>query len=247
MKPNSIGPPVIYLGNKVSKVTLENGNHAWAFSSSQYVQDACSNVKRHLMSKGKSQMKTVKSPCSCKYQPKIDILKPLSLTDVAYFQSLIGILRWIVELGRVDIAVEVSMLALMMALPRQGHLEEIFHIFSYLSDKHNVEMVFDLTVPDINDEDFPKHDWSHTPFSQNKEPIPDHHPKPRGFGFHLLANVDSDHAGDSITRQSRTGFIVYCNSAPIYWYTKKQRGIKTSSFSSEFMAMKTCCEYLRGL
>ena len=35
--------------------------------------------------------------------------------------------------------------------------------------------------------------------------------------------------------------------APIYWYSKKQTGIETSTFGSEFIAMKQCCEYLRGL
>ena len=34
IKEGSVGPPTIYLGNKVSKVTLENGVKAWAFSSS---------------------------------------------------------------------------------------------------------------------------------------------------------------------------------------------------------------------
>ena len=37
VKPNSIGPPTQYLGNKVSYATLENGRNAWRFSSSQYV------------------------------------------------------------------------------------------------------------------------------------------------------------------------------------------------------------------
>ena len=72
-------------------------------------------------------------------------------------------------------------------------------------------------------------------------------PTPRGFGFKIRAYVDSDHAGDNITRQSRTGFIVYLNSAPIFWSSKKQGSIKTSSFGSEFIAMKNCCEYIRGL
>jgi len=45
LKPGSIGPPKIYLGNKVSKVTMENGVEAWAFSSGQYVQSAVSNVE----------------------------------------------------------------------------------------------------------------------------------------------------------------------------------------------------------
>ena len=39
-------------------------------------------------------------------------------------------------------------------------------------------------------------------------------PKPRGKGFIIRCFVDADHAGDSVTRKSRTGFIVYLNNAP---------------------------------
>ena len=56
--------------------------------------------------------------------------------------------------------------------------------------------------------------------------------------------VDSDHAGDCVTRQSRTGFIVYLQNAIIQAYSKKQPGIETSSFGSEFMAMKLGTEYV---
>ena len=37
------------------------------------------------------------------------------------------------------------------------------------------------------------------------------------------------------------------NNSPIYWLSKKQSGIETSLFGSKFMAMKYCCEYIRGL
>ena len=63
----------------------------------------------------------------------------------------------------------------------------------------------------------------------------------------MRAKVDADHAGDTITRRSRTGFLVYLNSAPIYRSSKKQASVESSSFGSEFIAMKQCCEYLRGL
>ena len=36
-------------------------------------------------------------------------------------------------------------------------------------------------------------------------------------------------------------------SAPIFWYSKKQTSVQTSSFGSELIAIKECCGYLRGL
>ena len=56
-----------------------------------------------------------------------------------------------------------------------------------------------------------------------------------------------DHAGDSVTQRSRTGFIIFLNSAPIFWFSKKQTSVETSTFGSEFIAMKQGCEYVRGL
>ena len=63
----------------------------------------------------------------------------------------------------------------------------------------------------------------------------------------MRAVVDADHAADTMNRRSRTGFLVYLNSALIYWMSKKQAGIETSSFGSEFTAMKQRTEYIRGL
>ena len=134
-----------------------------------------------------------------------------------------------------------------MALPRRGHLNQVYHIFGYLDKHHNSEIVFDTSPPDIPDNLFVRHDWSNTVYGNCSEELPIDAPKPRGYGFIMRAFVDSDHAGDSTTRRSRTGFIIYLNSAPIYYLSKKQTSIETSSFGSEFIAMKTGCEYIRGL
>ena len=53
------------------------------------------------------------------------------------------------ELGRVDIYVEVLMLLSCLAIPREGHLHQLFHMFAYLKKHHNTEMVFDPSVPNF--------------------------------------------------------------------------------------------------
>ena len=63
----------------------------------------------------------------------------------------------------------------------------------------------------------------------------------------MRAYVDASFGGCKLTRKSRTGFIVYLNSAPIYYYSKKQGSCEISTFGSEFVAMKQCCEYIKGL
>ena len=59
--------------------------------------------------------------------------------------------------------------------------------------------------------------------------------------------MDAEHAGEQVTRRFRSGFIVMANMAPVYWFSKKESCIETSSFGSEFCALKQCCEYLKGL
>ena len=63
----------------------------------------------------------------------------------------------------------------------------------------------------------------------------------------MIGFVNSDHIGDQIIRRSRTGFFIKLNNSPIYWLSKRQPGIETSSFGSEFMALNHCCKYVRGL
>ena len=65
------------------------------------------------------------------YHPELDTSPEL---DHPY-QELIGMLRWSVEIGKVDILTELSMLSSYQASPRQGHLEQIYHIFGYLKKK----------------------------------------------------------------------------------------------------------------
>ena len=249
LKESSIGPPTQYLGNKLSNVTLSNGISAWTFSSSQYTQSVVTNVKESLAKEGRKLPTRVRSPWPTNYRPESDISPELSPTKASYFQSVIGILRWIVELGRADIAMETSALASMMANPRVGHLNAVYYMFAFLEKHHNGVMVFDPTEPDIDPSQFPTQDWSASAYGECKEDIPPNAPNSRGLGFTSRAFVDSDHAGDTVTtRRSRTGFIIFLNSAPIYWFSKKQgSGIETSSFGAEFIAMKQCCEYIRGL
>ncbi len=55
------------------------------------------------------------------------------------------------------------------------------------------------------------------------------------------------HAADTVTRRSRTGFLMFLNSALVCWLSRKQTSVESSSFGAEFVAMKLCCENLRGL
>jgi hypothetical protein len=56
------------------------------------------------------------------YAPKMDTTKPLDPECLSFYQHLIGVTRWMVELGRIDIATEISLLSSHLAYPREGQL-----------------------------------------------------------------------------------------------------------------------------
>ena len=211
LKEESIGPPTVYLGGRACKVQLENGVWAWSFSSSQYVQSAIKNDEEYVRRPKNTHLKIpskAETPLTTSYRPELDVSLELTPRVSAYYQSLIGILQWIVELGRINICLEVSMMSSHLAMPRKGHLNHVLHIFAYLCKYHNTELVYDLSNPVVECDVFKQRDWTSSEFGtvQGKEEIPPKMSEPRGQGFMMCAKVDADHASDTITRRSRMEF-----------------------------------------
>jgi hypothetical protein len=159
------------------------------------------------------------------YRPELDVTPALGPTEANYYQSQIGVLRWVVELGRMDITTEVSMLAAHNALPREGHLNAVFRIFSYLKTKGNARLVLDPTYAPIDYDSFPKQTWDEF-YGDAVKHLPTNAPTPLGRPVEIRCYVDADHAGDKLTRKSRTGIVIFLYSAPIVWYSKKQNTVK---------------------
>ena len=246
LKKESVGPPKLYLGGKLSKIELPNGVVSWAISSSKYIHNALKNLEATLSKHGLSLRRGTNSPLPGNYRPECDVTPVCDASNARLYASLIGILRWLVELGRIDITCEVSMMSSHTAMPREGHLDHVLYIFSYLKQHHNSRLVLDPTYPEIDMTAFKRQNWKQF-YGDVMELMPKNAPRAIGKEFIIRAFVDADFAGDSLTRRSRTGFVVYLNGAPIFWFSKKQSSLETSSFGSEFVAMRQCCEYLRGL
>jgi len=164
--------------------------------------------------------------------------------DVSECHSRIGVLRWAVELGRIDICTEASIMAAYTASPRKGHLEANYHIFAYLKRDDRSWLVFDASCPNNVEQSLPDRKDFH---KDVKEQIPKYAPEPLSESVEMMACIDSDHAGDKVTQQSCTGVLIFLIRSPILWHSKKQSSIETSSFGSEFSAMKTGTELIEGL
>ena len=100
-----------------------------------------------------------KTPFLSDYHLSDDTTQELDMKGTRYFQELIGILRWAIELGRVDILLEVALLSTQLALPRWGHLQQVFHIFGYLKNSPRRRLYYDPDHPNISEDRFARHDW----------------------------------------------------------------------------------------
>ncbi len=246
LKPGSVGEPDIYLGSKIRRYTLGDGTQTWAMSSDMYVKRAIADVETELKKISQTLRSNVSTPMSSDYRPELDKSSELDPARANYFQGLIGVLRWIVELGRIDIAVSVSMLSRYLASPREGHLEEAFHIFAYLKKHNHSSLVIDHQRPHFEESRFSKCDWSEY-YPGAKEPEPPNAPELLGEVMTMSCFVDADHAGCRETRRSQTGVLIFLQKTPILWYTKRQNTVETSSFGSEFCAMRIAVEMTEGL
>ena len=92
-------------------------------------------------------------------------------------------------MGRVDINVETSMLYSHLAIPREGHIQELLHVFAYIKKHMNTEMVLDPSKPEIDMNSFQRHDLSCSIYSsageELKEALTPNMTKPLVHGFKI--------------------------------------------------------------
>ena len=250
LNPSSIGPPTRYLGADVEKVQKPkdpSGREYWSFSARTYVQNAVKNVKILLQDEGRSLKSTARTPFpSSTYRPEVDTTEELDEKLATRYQNLIGVLRWAVELGRLDIYTEVALLSQHLALPRVGHLEATLHIFVYLMKHEKSRIIFDSTDQEPADPTYHRPDWSAF-YEVLEEELPPKMPEPLGKPVSIHVFVDANHAGNVVTRRSHTGILLFVQNSPIQWLSRRQNTVETSTFGSEFVALRTARDMIMAM
>ena len=250
IKPGSDHEPELYLGTNIEKVQKKNGVEIWASSPRDYVKNAIKTVETLLDEDGEDYMlkKKMSDPFPPDYKPELDMTDELGANLIPRYQQLIGICRWAVELGRIDIFHEVSLLSQYQSSPRVGHLDALYGIFAYLKNHDNLgRLAFDPETPKIDERVFNHSaDW-HEFYGDVQEEMPTKMPKPRGNPVNTYAFVDANHAGNVVTRRSHTGIIIYVQNAPIIWFSKRQNTVESSTFGSELVALRICKELIVAL
>ena len=259
VRDETIKEPDKYLGADIGKVHFEDGTHAWTMASKSYVKNVVKNIKARLQEDGykfnsklSSLSYSAKQPFSTiDYRPELDTSYECNPDQTQFYQNLMGILRWLVELGRIDIAYETSVLSSYNANPRTGHLTQALHIIKYLDIHCENEITFDpeeyiMTATELEEAESKWKAMAQL-YPDAKEELPHNAPKAKGAPVQMNCFVDSDHAGDRKTRRSHTGIIIYLNKAPIIWYSKKQSTVESSTFGSEFVALRVAAEQIISL
>lgn len=246
LKDDKVEEPKDYLGAELEKMTNENGSECWSMSSEKYCKAAVKNVEDKLAESNKRLPSKCQAPFKSGYKPEVDATAELKGDGVSYYQELIGVLRWAIELGRVDILLEVSLMSSHSAMPRIGHLEALYHIFGYLKETPKRKIAMDADHPYVDERRFEKYDW-YDFYRDAEEAIPGDMPKPRGNSMSTHCFVDANNAGNVVNRRSQTGILIFCNRAPIIWYSKRQNTVEVSTFGSELVAMKNAIELTEAL
>ena len=121
------------------------------------------------------------------------------------------------------------MMSYHLALPREGHLSQVFHIFAYLKKLHNYALVLDPSYTDVNIDKFPNYDWKKLYGDVKEVMLPDM-PQPLGKELVMCCFVDADHDGEKLTRRYCSGYIIFLQMAPIYYCLKHHNTVETSTF-----------------
>ena len=130
----------MYPGVKFHKTRLHNGVWAWAISLTKYIKEAVRIYMVHLLSNYGSKYrihKKVENPLKMGYDPELDTSPDLDSDTASYYLTIIGILRWMVELGKIKIMTKVSLLLSHITLPREEHLEVAVYVTAYVCRRYN--------------------------------------------------------------------------------------------------------------
>ena len=116
---------------------------------------------------------------------------------VSRYLQLIGILRWAVELGRIDTFTEMAAMSQYLASPWLGHLEGLYNIFEYLKKHDMYRLLFGLFIPKFDESLFSSGMTAWKDFyGYIEEELPPGMPEPLGKSVYTTCFVDSNHYGN---------------------------------------------------
>ena len=247
LKDDEIEEPEMYLGAQLGKMTV-NELECWTMSAEKDVVTSEKNIEDKLAKRRLRLPTKCYTPLPSDYtKSEMETSAELKSDGVLAYQEMIGVLRWAVKLRRVNILLEVALMSIHPAMPREGHLQPLYRIFVYMKAHPKRKIAFDSQHPMINERMFKKCDWQNF-YRDVMEAIPGDMPVPLGnpMSTHCFV-VDASSSSDHANGQSQTDILIFCNKAPIIWFNKRQNTVDASTFGSKFQAMKKAVELTEAL
>jgi hypothetical protein len=92
-------------------------------------------------------------------------------------------------------------------------MQSVCICYAHSSNKHKKRKIaFDPDIPKHKASRFKQYDWTDM-YRDAKEAIPTNAPTPRGKAVVTSCFVDANLAGDTATRRSQTGILIFVNKA----------------------------------
>ena len=107
----------MYLGARLERKAL-NGKKMWTIRSRNYIKLSVTNIEERAKKKRMKMPNKVTTPMISGYVKEIDVTKELDKDGKTFYQEIIGMMRWDIEIGRVDINTDISLLLSYQAAPR---------------------------------------------------------------------------------------------------------------------------------
>lgn len=230
------GPITFHLGCDFFRD--ENGHLCYA--PVKYIEKMVENYIRIFGKKPKD----ATSPLVKGDHPELDTTDLLEDESIKIYQSLIGALQWVIQIGRFDLATAVMTMSRFRAAPRTGHMDRVKRIHGYISKMRHGIIRIRTEEPDHSDIPEIKYDWEHTCYRGAKEEVDVDSPKPLGKRVIFTSYVDANLYHDLLNGKSVTGILHMANQTVIDYFSKLQSTVETATFGSEYVAARTCTEQI---
>jgi hypothetical protein len=197
----------------------------------------------------KEKPKQCSSPLPSDDHPELDDTILIDCLGITIYMSLVGMLQWLITLGRLDVMQAVTAMSAFRCAPRQGHMDRAKRIYGYVDRYREAAIRVRPGMPDLRalDASYPTYDWSTSVYGSRHEEFPMNMPEPLGGMMRIIMYVDANLYFDLISGRACTGILILLNQTPVDWYCKKQSTVATATFGSEFVAAKTAVEKAQDL
>ena len=113
-------------------------------------------------------------------------------------------------------------------------------IVGYLKDsmRFNPQLLVNPEPPNHNEYSVIDFDNWKEFYPDAEEELPPEMPEPKGKKAKITVWVDADHGYDQVTRRSVSGILVMINGMVWKTYSKRQKTVETSTYSSELVELQ---------